>query len=145
MPLWCTPSPLTMGTDLPRAKKFAWMRFEKQMSWAARAQRINCWFISSLTVSTPPQRRGSSMQLWWLATVTRGTCSSPSSLTLGPLTTASRRSIPWTRVELNTFNQILDETPTVETVTADTALQRDADLVFEDIYFLQILRQSRHI
>ena len=45
----------------------------------------------------------------------------------------------------STFNQILDETPTVETVTADTALQRDADLVFEDIYFLQILRQSRHI
>ena len=31
---------------------------------------------------------------------------------------------------LITFNQILDETPTVETVTADTALQRDADLVF---------------
>merc|ERR1719322_207449 len=69
------------------------------------------------------------MRLWWLATVTRG-ISSPSMLTLGPLTTASRRSIPWTRVELNTFNQILDETPTVETVTAETALQRDADHVF---------------
>merc|ERR1712117_687799 len=70
------------------------------------------------------------MQLWGLATVTRGTASSPSIVILGPLTTASRRSIPWTRVELNTFNQILDETPTVDTVTADTALQRDADHVF---------------
>ena len=47
---------------------------------------------------------------------------------LGPLTAVSRRSSPCTRVELKTFNQILEETPTVETVTADTALQRDADL-----------------